>query len=426
MSENKKIAVIGLGYVGLPLAIGLSKNYQVTGFDIHRERIEELRIYEDRTNEISSEDLKKCKINFTSQQEDLTNHDIFIVTVPTPVDEFHKPDLTPLMQASELIANHLQKNNIVVYESTVYPGVTEEFCGKILEEKSNLVCGKEFFLGYSPERVNPGDQQHSLTEITKVVSGQNKDVTRILAEIYASLNKGNIFKAKDIKTAEAAKVIENAQRDINIAFINEISMIYSKLGLSVFDILETAETKWNFLPFKPGLVGGHCIGVDPYYLAHLAKEIQHHPHVILSGREINETMAPFLAEKTHEIFKKKQVDFQDPILLLGLSFKENIPDLRNSKVVDYYQKLVKYGYKVEIFDPHVKPAEALKLYNLPVKNDWPAKRYSAVILAVAHSEYADLSESRFSQFIQESGVIFDLKGCWRKKKLSDTFHYFTL
>lgn len=424
-STNPKIAVIGLGYVGLPLAIALAHHFSVTGFDIDEKRIAELKMGSDRTREIETAELKSTTMHFISSPPELHAHDVYIVTVPTPVTENNLPDLLPLQKASEMIGKVLAKNAIVVYESTVYPGVTEDFCGPILETNSGLKVDQDFYLGYSPERINPGDKKHTIDQITKVVAGQTPAVAEMLKTIYGSINNGNIFVAQNIKTAEAAKVIENAQRDINIAFINEVATIVGKLGLSVYDVLDAANTKWNFLDFQPGLVGGHCIGVDPYYLAHCARDLQHEPEVILAGRRINETMGHFIATSIHE--KLQAINPQSRILVLGLTFKEDIPDLRNTKVTDVIKSLQQFGHDVDVHDPLADPHHAqshLELTLLP--NLLDASGYDCIIGAVAHQPYLKLTTTDFQKLLAPKGLVADIKNMWKNTERPEGTHYWTL
>lgn len=427
-NTNPKIAIIGLGYVGLPLAVALSHHFSVTGFDIDLKRITELKGNVDRTREIEASVLKVTTMHFTSNPEELRAHDVYIVTVPTPVTDNNLPDLMPLQKASETIGKVLSKDAIVVYESTVYPGVTEDFCGPVLETSSGLKAGKDFYLGYSPERINPGDKLHTIDKITKVVAGQTPGVAEQLKQIYGAINHNNIFVAKNIKTAEAAKVIENAQRDINIAFINEIATIVGKLGLSVYDVLDAANTKWNFLNFQPGLVGGHCIGVDPYYLAHCARNLQHEPEVILAGRRINETMGNTLALSIHQ--KLKDIDSNKAkakILVLGLTFKEDIPDLRNTKVIGVITALQKLGHTVDVHDPLAEPLQAkshLDIELLPNLSD--VSGYDCVIGAVAHQPYLAFTSQDFKKLLTPNGLIADIKQLWRNTERPAEMHYWTL
>ena len=409
------IAVIGLGYVGLPLALALARHYTVVAYDISVSRINKLRENVDITGEISSNDLAASSLFFTNKIDDFAGSDYLIITVPTPVDSKKRPDLSHVLSACQIIGKGLKKGATVVLESTVYPGVTENICGPELEAASGLVSGKDFFLGYSPERINPGDKEHTIDKITKVVSGQTPEVANALSDLYSSITSGGVFVAKTIKTAEAAKVIENAQRDINIAFINEVGMIFNRLELSTQDVLDAARTKWNFLDFEPGLVGGHCIGVDPYYLAHLSSEMGHHPEVILAGRKINDGMAEFITgiicERLGDILDKSDAA---RILVLGLTFKENIPDLRNSKVVNLINHLKTQGHEVDVHDAIADSNEAKRLFGISLIKDLNnATGYDCVIGAVSHSIYADLSNDFLENRIKINGLIVDLKGMWR-------------
>ncbi|MBO6518933.1 MAG: nucleotide sugar dehydrogenase [Rhodospirillales bacterium] len=413
---NEKIAVIGLGYVGLPLALALARSYPVTGFDISTSRIAELRGAADRSGEVDAAMLRASTMTFTDKTGDIEDANVYIVTVPTPVDAENKPDLGALTAACGMIGRILKRGDTVVFESTVYPGITEDFCGPTLEAASNLVCGEDFFLGYSPERINPGDKKYTVDKITKVVSGQTPGIAARLAEIYGHVTNGNIFVAKDIRTAEAAKVIENAQRDINIAFVNELAMICNKVGLSTHDVLAAAQTKWNFLPFTPGLVGGHCIGVDPYYLAHLSRSLGHEPEVILSGRRINEGMSGFIADQIDKHLGRKP----SRVLVLGLTFKENVPDLRNSKSADLVRQLAEKGHHVDVHDPCADPEEAKTEYGLdlhPVMNDIPPA--DCIVGAVRHEAYCDFTSEVLSAQVVADGLIADLKGMWRHIDMPD-------
>ncbi len=501
---SPKIAVIGLGYVGLPLAIALARHFPVLGFDINETRIQELQKNYDRTDEIDKEQLQNSTLRTSSQIDDLKrleelpsfnlNHMVqkkdnqqankklaenlklnsmsqdnesdqekntplvFIVTVPTPVTKDNMPDLTPLKKASETVAKVLKKGSIVVFESTVYPGVTEDFCGPILEDISGLKAGQDFYLGYSPERINPGDKEHALERIAKVVSGQTDEIAQKLKHIYGKINGDNIFVAKNIKTAEAAKVIENAQRDINIAFINEIATIVGKLGISIYDVLAAAETKWNFIKFKPGLVGGHCIGVDPYYLADCARKLGHEPEVILSGRRINENMGKFIADSVHNALVKQKNNRGDKgsdkgqhqghdeyksksnnngninvekdktrILVLGLTFKEGTSDLRNTKVSDVLNSLRSLDYIVDVHDPRALSIEAkmyLDEHLLPSLDDLTP--YDCVLGAVPHKEYLNLSLDIFQKLLKPNGLLADLKSMWRHWELPEGIEYWSL
>jgi UDP-N-acetyl-D-glucosamine/UDP-N-acetyl-D-galactosamine dehydrogenase len=415
MSGCPKIAVIGLGYVGLPLAVHLADHFEIVGFDVDATRVSELRSGSDRTGEIDSETLSAARLTITDDEASLDSIDVFIVTVPTPVDDQNRPDLGAVRAASETVARRLRKGVIVVYESTVYPGVTEDECGPTLERGSGLVCGEDFFLGYSPERINPGDREHTVDRITKVVAGQTPDVTETLAGIYGALNGGDIYRARNIRTAEAAKVIENAQRDINIAFVNEVAMILNGMGLDVLDVLDAADTKWNFLPFKPGLVGGHCIGVDPFYLAHAAQSIGLNPEIVLAGRRINDAMGSYIAQDIHDALDGKA----GRVLVLGLTFKENVPDLRNSRVVDIVTALRDLGHDVDVHDPQASPSEAKELFGVDLMTDLAdAAGYDAVVGAVKHREYDALDAAALEALISEGGLVADIKGIWRELELS--------
>lgn len=429
MSEKKKptVVIIGLGYVGLPLAIALARHYAVVGYDINTTRIEELHRGHDRTGEISDADLRSSSLLLTSNVADIAKKDIYIITVPTPVTNDNQPDLRCLESASETVGDAISKGAIVVYESTVYPGITEDFCGPILEKKSGLRGGKDFFLGYSPERINPGDKVHTVEKIIKVVAGQTPEVTAQLAEVYGSINNGKTFIARNIKTAEAAKVIENAQRDINIAFINEITMIFSRMGISIFDVLEAANTKWNFLKFLPGLVGGHCIGVDPYYLAHAARRQGYEPAVILSGRRINENMNIFLASSIHELLHARLKSENGRILILGLTFKEDVPDLRNTKVFGLIQNLKQYGYRVEVHDPLADQEEAKQHYDLDLHTSIDGLQgYDCLVGAVAHHGYHDFIPRTFERLVRQGGIVADIKNMWNHIEFPKHIHYWSL
>ena len=406
------IAIIGLGYVGLPLAVALARHYPAIGFDIDESRIAELRRGHDRTDEVPSDKLRASTLKLTATADDMNVATIFIVTVPTPVDRWNQPDLSPVRAACRSVAPYLKPGAVVVFESTVYPGVTEDICGPLLEEISGLKSGQDFFLGYSPERINPGDREHTVDRITKVVAGQTPAVTDTLAEVYGTITSGGVFRAASIKVAEAAKVIENTQRDINIAFINEVAMIFRRLNISIYDVLEAAATKWNFLNFTPGLVGGHCIGVDPFYLAECAKANGHHPEIILAGRRINDGMGPYMADQIHDLLVAGR---KARILVLGLTFKENVPDLRNTKVVDIIEKLRARGHHVDVHDPLADSEEALSHYGLTLLASLEgAKGYDCVIGAVPHAAYAGFTGNTFTELLVPGGLIADLKGIWRK------------
>lgn len=417
MFENPKIAVIGLGYVGLPLAVALAKHFDVMGYDIDQARLMELNGHHDRTGELTTGALAQSALHYITEESALDAADILIVTVPTPVATDHKPDLRAVESASRTVGRHIKPGAVIVYESTVYPGVTEDFCGPILEAESGLTSGQDFWLGYSPERINPGDKIHTVDQITKVVAGQTSTVSQLLARVYGAMNDGNIFIAKDIRTAEASKVIENAQRDINIAFVNEIADIFGKMGLSVHDVLEAAGTKWNFLPFTPGLVGGHCIGVDPYYLAYAAQQLDIEPKVILAGRATNDDMASKLAARMHA-----ELDGPSRILVLGITFKENVPDIRNSKIVDLVVALEGHGHTVAVYDPLADPVETHLEYDRTLIAT-PGEAYDAVVGAVAHDAFQSLP---IQTLVREGGLIADIKGLWRQKALPSDRRYWTL
>jgi UDP-N-acetyl-D-galactosamine dehydrogenase len=408
--STPNIAVIGLGYVGLPLAVEFGKHYDTVGFDINETRVAELRQGVDRTLEASAEDIKSSKkLVVTTDINDLKPCDIYIVTVPTPIDAHNRPDLTPIETATETVAQVLEKDDIVVYESTVYPGCTEEFCVPILERISGLTFNKDFFCGYSPERINPGDKEHTVAKIKKVTSGSTPEIARKVDELYRSIITAGTHLASSIKVAEAAKVIENSQRDINIAFVNELSLIFERLGIDTLEVLEAAGSKWNFLPFRPGLVGGHCIGVDPYYLTHKAKEIGYHPEVILSGRRINDNMGSFIAGKIVKLMIHKGCKVRGSrALVLGVTFKENCPDIRNSRVVDVVRELNDYGCRVDVYDPWANNDEVVEEYGFPLIEDSAVKpgTYNAIVLAVSHNQFRDLDIAALKT---ANGIIFDVK-----------------
>jgi nucleotide sugar dehydrogenase len=409
--RNCKIGVIGLGYVGLPLAVEFGKYYRTVGFDIKAARIAELKKGRDSTREVSKEELLSAEhLVFSTDAKSLRSCNVFIVTVPTPIDGYKRPDLKPIEGASELVGRVLKKGDIVVYESTVYPGCTEEVAVPILERVSGLKYNRDFFAGYSPERINPGDKEHRLTTIKKVTSGSTPGVADFVDGLYASIVKAGTHRASSIRVAEAAKVIENTQRDVNIALINELALIFNRLGIDTEEVLQAAGTKWNFLPFRPGLVGGHCIGVDPYYLTHKAQEIGYHPEMILAGRRINDNMAIYVAERVTQLMIRKRIHVKGSrILMMGLTFKENCPDIRNSKVVDVIRELKRYGAKVDVFDPWVDPAEAEHEYGIrPIKR--PAKgRYDAIVVSVAHRQFRELGVQAVRSFAKRPHVLYDIK-----------------
>lgn len=407
---NRKIAVVGLGYVGLPVAASFGKKHEVIGFDISEGRIKELQDGYDRTNEVESSDLKESNVIYTSNKEELKKADFIIVAVPTPINKHNQPDLTQLLKASETVGSILQKGTIVVYESTVYPGATEDDCVPVLEEHSSLKAGEDFFVGYSPERINPGDKEHTFESITKVVSGQTSEVLEIVAEVYGSVVKAGVHKATNIKVAEAAKVIENTQRDVNIALMNELAVIFDKVGVDTKDVLEAAGTKWNFLKFSPGLVGGHCIGVDPYYLTHKAQELGHHPEVILAGRRINDGMAKHIASSViKQMLKKGITVVGTTVNILGLTFKENTPDLRNTKIIEVIRELQDFGLNVVVNDVEADPVEAEKFYNISLKKKEELSQSKVMIFAVPHKDYQE-NKTEYLNLLSEEGIVFDIKG----------------
>ncbi|WP_238395282.1 nucleotide sugar dehydrogenase [Mucilaginibacter sp. 14171R-50] len=426
--EEAKIAIIGLGYVGLPLAAEFARKYPVIGFDINTKRINELMAGHDRTLEIDDDKLKSV-INTdgnmsagttglfcTNDLAYLQDCNVYIVTVPTPTDKHNHPDLTPLYKASETVGKVLKPNDVVIYESTVYPGVTEDECVPVLERVSGLVFNTDFFAGYSPERINPGDKEHTVTKILKVTSGSTPEVADYVDDLYRSIIVAGTHKASCIKVAEASKVIENSQRDINIAFVNELSKIFSRLGIDTNDVLEAAGTKWNFLKFKPGLVGGHCIGVDPYYLAQKAQELGYHPEIILAGRRLNDSMGAYVAEEVVKRMVKKEVPvIQSKCLVLGFTFKENCPDVRNTRVIDIIKELKSYHVVPVVYDPWASPAEVMHEYGLEIVNELPEGKFEAIILAVAHDEFAKLE---INSLKANPGVVFDVK-CILPQELID-------
>jgi len=414
-----KIAVIGLGYVGLPLAYAFSSKYKVVGFDIASWRVEELKSCYDRTLELEREQLKEALdngIEFTTSLDDIRDCNIYIVTVPTPIDKHKNPDLTPLVKASESVGSILKQGDIVIYESTVFPGATEEFCVPILEQESGLKFNQDFFCGYSPERINPGDKEHTVTKILKVTSGSTPEVAKKIDELYSSVITAGTHLAPSIKVAEAAKVIENAQRDINIAFVNELSLIFEKMNIDTLDVLKAAGTKWNFLKFTPGLVGGHCIGVDPYYLTYKAKELGYHPEVILSGRRINDNMGIEVANRVIKLMIHKGKRVKDSkVLVLGVTFKENCPDIRNSRVVDVINELKDFGCAVSVYDPWADREEVQREYGFETisKDSCYSQDWDAIVVAVAHNEFRQMDASLF-----RDRVVFDIKGLLPKDIVS--------
>ncbi|MCU4499497.1 Vi polysaccharide biosynthesis UDP-N-acetylglucosamine C-6 dehydrogenase TviB [Acinetobacter radioresistens] len=406
-----KIAIIGLGYVGLPLAVEFGKKVPVTGFDIHQRRIDELKAGQDHTLEVSAEELKEAtRLTYTAQLEDLKECNFYIVTVPTPIDDFKQPDLTPLIKASTSIGQVLKKGDIVVYESTVYPGATEEACIPVLEQVSGLKFNQDFFAGYSPERINPGDKQHRVTNILKITSGSTPQVAEFVDQVYNLIIEAGTHKAPSIKVAEAAKVIENTQRDVNIALINELALIFNKMGIDTEDVLKAAGTKWNFLPFRPGLVGGHCIGVDPYYLTHKAQSIGYHPEIILAGRRLNDAMGAYVVTQLVKQMIKKKIQVEgSKVLVLGLSFKENCPDIRNTKIIDIINELKEYQIEVDIYDPWVDISEAQHEYNVTPIKTLQDSTYDGVILAVAHEQFKAMGAEALRALGKSAHILYDLK-----------------
>lgn len=409
--ENLKIGIIGLGYVGLPLAVEFGKKFKVVGFDINPARIEELNAGKDSTLEVSPEELESAlKLTYSTELDSIRDCNLFIVTVPTPVDQHKHPDLTPLIMASHTVGKVLKKGDVVIYESTVYPGATEEDCVPVMEKESGLKFNQDFYAGYSPERINPGDKSHRITNIKKVTSGSTPDIAERIDVLYRTIITAGTHKAGSIKVAEAAKVIENTQRDLNIALINELAIIFDKMGIDTLDVLEAAGTKWNFLPFRPGLVGGHCIGVDPYYITHKAQQIGYNPEVILAGRRINDSMGNYVAGKTVKLMTQKRIHVVDSnILILGLTFKENCPDIRNTRVIDIIKELQTYHANIDVYDPWINVEETQHEYGItPVTAPMEGK-YDAVIIAVAHHQFKDMGEEGIRKLLKPTHVIFDAK-----------------
>jgi len=422
MPAHPRIVIIGLGYVGLPLAVALARQFETTGFDIDDGRVAELRGGHDRTREVDGEALAASALKLTSDAADCAGADVYIVTVPTPVDQANRPDLSAVLAATRMLAGLIdpELRPTIVYESTVYPGVTEDMCGPEIERAAGLKRGRDFRLGYSPERINPGDREHSIERITKVIAGEDMEVVEQLATIYGAMTSGGVFRAASIKAAEAAKAIENAQRDINIAFINEVTQIFSRIGVSVWDVLDAARTKWNFLGFEPGLVGGHCIGVDPYYLSHLAQQVGHDPQVILAGRQTNDGMGGWIADALHDRRRKA-----GSALVLGLTFKENVPDLRNSRTFDLVRRLTWLGHSVEVADPIASAAEIEREYGLKVTEP-DGRSYDLVVGAVPHRAYRELADEQLAGLVAPGGTLADLKGMWRGRALDPGLDRWTL
>jgi UDP-N-acetyl-D-galactosamine dehydrogenase len=422
MTEIPRIVIVGLGYVGLPLAVALARKFEVTGFDIDGARVAELRDGRDRTREVDDDVLRQTSLRLTDRAENCAGADVYIVTVPTPVDRANAPDLSAVLAATRTIAGLIDpaRRPTIIYESTVYPGVTEEVCGPEIERLAGLRRGRDFRLGYSPERINPGDRQHTIDQITKVIAGEDGEVMEQMAAIYGGITSGGVFRAASIKAAEAAKAIENAQRDINIAFMNEVAQIFSQIGVSIWDVIAAARTKWNFLQFEPGLVGGHCIGVDPYYLSHLAQQLGHNPQVILAGRGTNDGMGAWIADALHDRRPRAGT-----ALVLGLTFKENVPDLRNSRSFDLVRRLRWLGHEVAVADAMADPAEINREHGLTIIDPGDG-RYDLVIGAVAHDAYRQLSGAELEAMIAHRGTLADLKGMWRDRELDPAISRWTL
>ncbi|HEX7387391.1 MAG TPA: Vi polysaccharide biosynthesis UDP-N-acetylglucosamine C-6 dehydrogenase TviB [Castellaniella sp.] len=409
--QDVKLAIVGLGYVGLPLAVEFGKQRSVLGFDINARRIDELRAGRDHTLEVSGPELAEAAhLRYSSDPAELAAANVFIVTVPTPIDEYKQPDLSPLERASELIGRVLKRGDTVIYESTVYPGATEEVCVPVLEQVSGLKFNVDFYAGYSPERINPGDKQHRVSSIRKVTSGSTPEVAELVDTLYRLIIKAGTHKASSIKVAEAAKVIENTQRDVNIALINELALIFNRMGIDTLDVLEAAGTKWNFLPFRPGLVGGHCIGVDPYYLTHKAQAIGYHPEIILAGRRLNDSMGGYVVSQLVKAMTKRRIQVQDShVLVMGLTFKENCPDLRNTRVVDIVRELHEYNIRVDVYDPWVDPAEAKHEYGITPITKLENGAYEGIMVAVAHHQFAEMGAKALRALGKPQHVLYDLK-----------------
>ena len=411
--KNPKIALIGLGYVGLPLAAAFASKYHVIGFDINTKRVDELNNGFDATNELSNEQLKAVvgtSLKLTTTVADIAQCNTFIVTVPTPVTSSKSPDLTPVVKATESVAMVLKKGDTVVYESTVYPGVTEDICVPILEEKTGLKFNRDFFVGYSPERINPGDKKHTITKITKVVSGSTPETLKELTALYGSIIEAGIYEAPTIKTAEAAKVIENTQRDLNIALINELALIFNKLGIDTEAVLKAAGTKWNFLPFKPGLVGGHCIGVDPYYLTQKANEVNYYPEIVLAGRRLNDNMGTYVADQVSKLMYKNKIHVGNSnVLIMGFAFKENCTDHRNTRVVDLFNQFKSFNCNIDIYDPWIDKDHAYEEYNIKLIDEPKNNYYDAIVIAVAHDKFKGLSEKQIRAYGKDKHILYDIK-----------------
>ena len=421
--EDYKIAIIGLGYVGLPLLVEFGKKYKVIGFDIDKNRINELKKNFDRTNEITEKELSviNSNLNYTHQKEKIKNSNIYIITVPTPVDKNNTPDLSPIISATKMVGSIIKKNDIVIYESTVYPGCTEEICVPLLQEESNLIYNQDFFCGYSPERINPGDKEHTIKDIQKITSGSNPDISILIDNLYKSIIDAGTFLATSIKVAESAKVIENTQRDVNIALINELALIFNKLNIDTNEVLEAASTKWNFIALKPGLVGGHCIGVDPYYLTHKAVEVGYHPDMILAGRKINDNMGYYIAETAVESLAKNGISsINAKVSIFGLTFKENCPDLRNTKVITIIEKLISYKCDITIVDNLANEDEVYSLIGMKPTSLDNIQQQDAIILAVSHSEFLELGRQKIQSMLTSKGIIIDVKSIYQKDYFEGT------
>lgn len=413
---EKKISLVGLGYVGMPIAVAFSKKVKVVGFDLNEKKIEMYKNGKDPTGEVGDEEIKRCGVEFTSNPEKLREASFHIVAVPTPINEDKTPDLTPVISASRILGKYLTKGSIVVYESTVYPGVTEEICVPVLEKESGLKCGRDFKVGYSPERINPGDKVHRLETIVKIVSGMDKETLEEVAKVYSLVALAGVYRAESIKVAEAAKVIENSQRDINIAFMNELAMIFEKMGIDTKHVIEAAGTKWNFLKFQPGLVGGHCIGVDPYYLTYKANKLGYDSQVILAGRRINDSMGKYVAERTVKKLIAHNVNVKSAkVGILGFTFKENCPDTRNTRVIDIVRELEEYGIEPVVCDPVADREEAKEEYGIELKKQDALKNLDTLIVAVAHDEFKKLSEKDFENLLCKNGIVADIKGIYERE-----------